>query len=87
MVSGFGGRPFVFHNFRALLVNRARLQGLIVTDRMDLWPVAVGQLRQLVIDGRLKYRESVVEGIENAPQAFIGLLAGKNLGKQLVRLA
>ena len=41
---------------------------------------------QLVRSGRLKYRESIAEGLENAPKAFIGLLAGRNFGKQLVRL-
>jgi NADPH-dependent curcumin reductase len=84
LVSGFGGKPFVFHNFRSLLVNRTRLQGLIATDGEKLWATAVEQLRTYVLDGRLKYRESVADGLENAPKAFIGMLAGTNFGKQLV---
>jgi len=86
LISGFGV-PLTLHNARSLLVNRARLQGLIVTDRMDLWPVAVEELMQHLLAGKLRYRESVAEGLENAPRAFIGLLAGQNFGKQLVRVS
>lgn len=71
---------------RSLLVNRVKLQGFIVFDRQDLYPRAIAQLGSLVASGRLKYRESVAEGLRSAPAAFIGLLAGRNFGKQLVRL-
>jgi NADPH-dependent curcumin reductase CurA len=53
---------------------------------MDLWRPALAALGELVHDGKLKYRETIAEGLENAPAAFIGLLAGKNFGKQLVKL-
>jgi NADPH-dependent curcumin reductase CurA len=86
LLSGFDGRPATFASFRSLLVNRVTLRGFIITDHVDLWPTAVDDLSALVADGRLKYRETVVEGLENAPRAFIGMLAGENLGKQLGRV-
>lgn len=72
---------------RALLVNRVRLQGFIVFDRPDLYQKAVTQLAKWVSQGRIRYHETVADGLQNAPKAFIGLLKGQNLGKQLVRLA
>src|SRR3954454_11515052 len=71
---------------RALLVNRVKLQGFIVFDRQDLYARAVAQLVSWVSHGKIKYHESVAEGLQNAPKAFIGLLKGQNLGKQLVNL-
>lgn len=72
---------------RALLVNRVKLQGFIVFDRLDLYQKAVAQLARWVSQGRIKYHETIAEGLQNAPSAFIGLMKGKNLGKQLVKLA
>ena len=63
------------------------MQGMIVFDWKDRYPEARRGLAALVAAGRLTYRESVVEGLENAPRALLGLLQGENLGKQLVRLA
>ena len=74
------------HNFRSFLTNRITLRGFICSDRLDLWKPALKELGDLVHDGRLKYRESIAAGIENAPKAFIGLLKGENFGKQLVKL-
>ena len=54
---------------------------------MAVWPEALKELGGLVATGKLKYRETVAEGIESAPEAFLGLLKGRNFGKQLVRLA
>jgi NADPH-dependent curcumin reductase CurA len=79
--------PFALKNYRSILVNRIRMQGMIVFDWHDQYPAAVKELAGLLAQGKLKYRESVAEGIENAPQAFIGLLKGQNFGKQLVKLA
>ncbi len=73
-------------NFRAFLVNRINLRGFICSDHLDLWKPALTELGQLVHDGKIKYRESIAEELENAPAAFIGLLKGKNFGKQLVKL-
>ena len=71
---------------RALLVNRVKLQGFIVFDRQDLYARAVAQLVNWVSQGKIKYHESIADGLRNAPKAFIGLLKGQNLGKQLVKL-
>ena len=53
---------------------------------MDVWPEALKELGTMVATGKLKYRESIAEGIENAPAAFMALLRGGNFGKQLVKL-
>jgi NADPH-dependent curcumin reductase CurA len=73
-------------NIRSILVNRIRMQGFIVSDRMPLWPQALAELADHVAAGRIRYRESVAQGLENAPRAFLGMLRGENFGKQLVRL-
>ena len=70
----------------ALLVNRVKLQGFIVSDHMERWPAALADLGTLMATGALKHRETVVDGLANAPRAFIGLLRGENLGKMLIRL-
>ncbi len=73
-------------NIRAVLVNRIRMQGFIVSDRMELWPAALAELGDHVAAGRIKTRESIAQGLENAPRAFLGMLRGENFGKQLVQL-
>jgi hypothetical protein len=78
--------PYGVKNLRSVLVNRIRMQGFIVTDRMALWARALEELGRWVAEGRIKYRETVAHGLENAPRAFIGMLRGENLGKQLVKL-
>src|SRR5712671_3013559 len=78
--------PYGLKNFGALLFNRAKLQGFIVSDHAARYPAANEDLERWLREGRLKYRESVAEGLRNAPKAFIGLLSGKNLGKQLIKL-
>jgi hypothetical protein len=79
--------PYGVKMMRSLLVNRVNLRGFIVSDRMDLYARAVDQLGKLVSQGKLKYRETVAEGLHDAPKAFIGMLKGENLGKQLVKVA
>jgi NADPH-dependent curcumin reductase CurA len=69
---------------RALLVNRARMQGLLVFDWIDRYPEALKQLAAWIKDGRLRYKEDIVEGIENMPSAFLRLFTGENFGKLLV---
>ena len=71
---------------RAVLVKRIRMQGMIVFDWKDRYDEALQGLKALYTAGKLKYRESIVEGIDNAPRGLIGLLKGENFGKQLVRL-
>ena len=70
-----------------MLQSRLRIEGFIVSEHMEVWPEALKELGMLVATGKLKYRETIAEGIESAPEAFLGLLKGKNFGKQLVRLA
>ena len=70
-----------------LLVSRLKVQGFIVSEHMNLWPQALAELGAAVATGRMKYRETVAQGIESAPEAFIGLLKGRNFGKQVVKLA
>jgi NADPH-dependent curcumin reductase CurA len=74
-------------NFGALLTNRVKLQGFLVGEFAELWSQALQELGDLVMSGQLKYRESVADGLDNAPKAFIGMLKGENFGKQLVKLA
>ncbi|CAB4243675.1 NADPH-dependent curcumin reductase [Methylacidimicrobium sp. AP8] len=69
-----------------LLSRRVRLQGFIVGDRLDRWPEALARLERWAADGKLRYKETVVEGLENAPRALGDLLHGKSLGKLLVAL-
>ena len=71
---------------RSILVNRIRMQGMIVFDWKDRYPEAIAGLAAHLAAGRIKYRESVAEGLESAPAAFMGLLKGENFGKQLVKL-
>ena len=73
-------------NLRPLLFNRALVKGFIVSDHMARLPDFLKDCGAWVREGRLKYREDIVVGLEHAPEAFIGLLQGKNFGKLLVRV-
>jgi NADPH-dependent curcumin reductase CurA len=86
MISGYDGEPLAIHDARLLLTQRLKLQGFIVSEHMGLWPQALKELGGLVATGKLKYRESVAQGIASAPEAFLGLMRGRNFGKQLVKL-
>jgi len=86
MIAGYNGQDIAIHNVRALLVARLEIRGFIVSDHMDVWPQALAELGRAVATGQLKFRESVAQGLAAAPEAFIGLLQGRNFGKQLVRL-
>jgi len=79
--------PYRVKNWRAILVNRLKVQGMIVFDWKDRYGEALKALGGYLAAGKLKTRESVVEGLANAPQGFISLLKGGNFGKQLVKLA
>jgi len=86
MISGYNGEPIPMAYPQMILQSRLKLQGFIVGEHMDVWPEALKELGTLVATGKLKYRESVAQGIAAAPEAFLGLLKGKNFGKQLVKL-
>jgi NADPH-dependent curcumin reductase CurA len=79
--------PYALKSFASLLVNRVKLQGFIVSDHVDRWREAAQHLAGWVADGKIRYRETVADGIRGAPRAFIGMLRGENVGKQLVRVA
>ena len=72
---------------RQLLVKRALIEGFLVSDHRARWGEFRAQMSEWLTSGKVKYREDIVDGIEAAPRAFIGLLAGANRGKLLVRLA
>jgi len=86
MIAGYNGEDIPLRNVRQLLTNRITLRGFIVSEHMELWPEGLKELGTLVAQGKLKFRESVADGLAAAPDAFIGLLKGRNFGKQLVRL-
>lgn len=86
MISGYDGEPIPLHNPAIILTARLRVEGFIVSEHMDVWPEALAELGARVADGSLKYRETIAQGLEAAPEAFLGLLRGKNFGKQLVKL-
>jgi NADPH-dependent curcumin reductase CurA len=70
-----------------LVFRQARVEGFLVTQFADRYEAALHQLSTWLKEGRLRYREDIVDGLENAPQAFIRMLEGKNIGKQLVRVS
>ncbi len=86
MIAGYDGQPLPLQNPQLILVSRLTIEGFIVSEHMDVWPEALRELGGFVAQGKLKFRESVADGLASAPEAFIGLLKGKNFGKQLVKL-
>jgi len=86
MIAGYDGKPLPLANPALILINRLKVEGFIVGEHMEVWPEALAELGGLVASGKLRPRESVAQGIESAPEAFLGLLKGKNFGKQLVKL-
>ena len=86
MIAGYEGQPLPLTNPTLLLINRVKLEGFIVSEHMEVWPEALTELGGLVATGKLRPRESIAQGLAAAPEAFLGLLKGKNFGKQLVKL-
>jgi NADPH-dependent curcumin reductase CurA len=78
--------PYAYRRLRSVLVNRIHMQGMIVFDWKDRYGEALASLATHLAAGKLKYRESIVDGIDNAPKGLIALLRGENFGKQLVKL-
>jgi NADPH-dependent curcumin reductase CurA len=85
-IAGYDGEPLVMKYPTLILISRLKLEGFIVSEHMEIWPQALQELGTLVATGKLKYRESIAQGLAAAPEAFIGLLKGRNFGKQLVKL-
>ncbi|MBA3433367.1 MAG: NADP-dependent oxidoreductase [Actinobacteria bacterium] len=73
-------------NMFMVVTKRLRIQGYIISDHYDRFPEFLARAQEWVRDGRLCYQETIVEGIENAPRAFLGLLRGENVGKMLVKV-
>jgi NADPH-dependent curcumin reductase CurA len=73
-------------NMGPVLINRVTIRGFIVSDHVERLPAFLADTAGWLREGRIKYREDVVEGLEQAPRAFIGLLRGENLGKMLVKV-
>lgn len=86
MIAGYDGAPLPLQNPALILINRVKIEGFIVSEHMEVWPQALQELATLVAQGQLRPRESIAQGLENAPEAFLGMLKGKNFGKQLVQL-
>ncbi len=86
MISGYDGQPIPLQYPQLILQSRLTIEGFIVSEHMAVWPEALKELGTLVATGKLRYRETIAKGIDAAPQAFLGLLKGRNFGKQLVQL-
>jgi NADPH-dependent curcumin reductase len=86
MISGYDGQPIPMSQPSLIVRSRLTIEGFIVSEHMEVWPEALTELGMLAATGKLKYRETVANGIESAPEAFLGLLKGKNFGKQLIKL-
>lgn len=74
-------------NYLSLLVNRARMQGIVVFDYADRYPLAVAELAGYLKDGRMKSKEDIVKGLDTFPEALIGLFTGQNFGKLVLQVA
>ncbi len=86
MIAGYNGEPIPMQYPQMILTNRLRVEGFIVSEHMEVWPDALKELGQLVGSGKLRPRETVAQGLASAAEAFLGLLKGRNFGKQLVKL-
>ena len=73
--------------WRTILVNRIAVRGFIIFDHYDHFPAFIEEVGPYIRDGKVVYKETVAEGLENAPEAFINLLRGGNFGKQLVSIS
>ncbi len=86
MISGYNGEPIPMSYPQLILESRLKLEGFIVSEHFEVWGEALKELGTLVATGKIVYRESIAAGLAAAPEAFLGLLKGKNFGKQLVKL-
>src|ERR1700744_973168 len=86
-IAGYDGAPMPLKHPALMLTQRLLVQGFIVSEHMDVWPEALKQLGTLVAQKKLEYRETIAQGLDAAPEAFIGLLKGRNFGKQLGKVS
>ncbi len=80
-------QPEGVRNLASMVGNKVRMQGFIVSDHMDLKPEFMTEMSGWLAAGKIKYREDITQGIENAPAAFIGMLKGENFGKQIIQIS
>ena len=86
LIASYEAAPTALPDMRIFLVKRFKMEGFIVSDHADLWPKAIVELAALAAAGKLTWRETIRDGLENAPQALVDLLHGRNFGKMLVRV-
>jgi NADPH-dependent curcumin reductase CurA len=85
-IAGYDGKPLSMAYPTLILVSRLKIEGFIVSEHMEDWPTAFAEMAGPVARGEIKFRESIAQGLASAPEAFLGLLQGRNFGKQLVKL-
>jgi NADPH-dependent curcumin reductase len=86
LIASYEGEPTILPDMRVFLVKRIKVEGFIVSDHLNLWPQAISELARLAAAKRLKWRETIRDGLESAPQALVDLLHGENFGKMLIRV-
>ena len=85
LIASYEAAPTTLPDMRIFL-KRFKIEGFICGDHLDLWPKAIGELVDLAAANKLTWRETIRDGLENAPQALVDLLHGGNFGKMLVRV-
>ena len=86
LIVSYEGALTTLPDVRIFLIKRFKMEGFIVSDHIDLWPKAIAELVSLAAAKKLTWRETIRDGLENAPQALIDLLHGQNFGKMLVKV-
>jgi NADPH-dependent curcumin reductase CurA len=86
MIARYDGDAVPLKHPELILTQRLMIEGFIVNEHLDIWPQALQELGSLVAQKKLHFRESIAQGLDAAPQAFLGMLKGQNFGKQIVKL-
>jgi len=86
LIASYEAAPTVLPDMRLFLVRRIKVEGFIVSDHLRDWPQALAELAGHVAAGRIKYRETILDGLDAAPQGLVDLLHGGNFGKMLLKL-
>ncbi len=85
MIAGYNGEPAPVTQLQLMLTKRMKAEGFIVIEQVQVWPEALQELGAMVAAGKLKYHETITQGIANAPRAFLDMLQGRRHGKHLVK--